>query len=61
MVAKTTRNWHSIQTGRGSAAVYGPGHRDRLRRLQEAHLPLAAIRTHLEALDDAGVAAAYTG
>jgi DNA-binding transcriptional MerR regulator len=46
--------------GRGPAASYGPGHRDRLRlirRLQDAHQPLAAIRTHLEALDDAGVAA----
>lgn len=50
-------------SGRGPAATYGPGHRDRLRlirRLQEAHLPLAAIRTQLEALDDAGVAAALT-
>lgn len=48
-------------SGRGPAAIYGPGHRNRLRlirRLQEAHLPLAAIRTQLEALDDAGVAAA---
>jgi DNA-binding transcriptional MerR regulator len=47
--------------GRGVAAVYGPGHRDRLRlirRLQDAHQPLAAIRRQLEALDDAGVAAA---
>jgi len=50
-------------SGRGPAATYDPGHRDRLRlirRLQEAHLPLAAIRTQLEALDDAGVAAALT-
>lgn len=48
-------------SGRGPAATYGAGHRDRLRlirRLQDAHLPLAAIRTQLEALDDAGVAAA---
>lgn len=47
--------------GRGPAATYGVGHRDRLRLircLQDAHLPLAAIRTQLEALDDAGVAAA---
>lgn len=47
--------------GRGPAATYGPGHRDRLRlirRLQEAHQPLAEIRRQLEALDDAGVAAA---
>jgi len=47
--------------GRGPAASYGPGHRDRLlliRRLQEAHQPLATIRAQLEALDDAGVAAA---
>jgi DNA-binding transcriptional MerR regulator len=47
--------------GRGPAAVYGPGHRDRLRlirRLQDAHQPLAAIRVQLESLDDAGVAAA---
>jgi hypothetical protein len=28
--------------------------------LQEAHLPLAAIRAQLDALDDAGVAAALT-
>ncbi|EIC23827.1 MerR family transcriptional regulator [Thiorhodovibrio frisius] len=50
-------------SGRGPAASYGPGHCDRLRlirRLQEAHLPLAAIRTQLEALDDAAVAAALT-
>lgn len=48
-------------TGRGSAATYGPAHRDRLRlirRLQEAHQPLAEIKKRLEALDDAGVAAA---
>jgi DNA-binding transcriptional MerR regulator len=47
--------------GRGSAAVYGAGHRNRLcliRQLQDAHLPLAAIRRQLEALDDTGVAAA---
>lgn len=49
--------------GRGPAAVYGPGHRDRItliRRLQDGHLPLAAIRVQLAALDDAGVAAALT-
>jgi len=48
-------------TGRGPAATYEAGHRDRvflIRRLQDAHLPLAAIRAQLEALDDAGVAAA---
>lgn len=48
-------------SGRGSAAAYGPGHRDRLRlirRLQDAHLPLAEIRKQLLALDDAGVARA---
>jgi len=48
-------------SGRGPAATYEVGHRDRvflIRRLQDAHLPLAAIRTQLEALDDAGVAAA---
>jgi DNA-binding transcriptional MerR regulator len=48
-------------SSRGPAASYGPGHRDRvtlIRRLQNAHLPLAAIRAQLEALDDAGVAAA---
>jgi DNA-binding transcriptional MerR regulator len=47
--------------GRGVAAVYDTGHRNRLlliRRLQDAHQPLAAIRRQLEALDDAGVAAA---
>jgi len=47
--------------GRGPAATYGPGHRDRLRlirRLQKAHQPLAEIRRQLEALDDAGVTAA---
>jgi DNA-binding transcriptional MerR regulator len=47
--------------GRGLAASYGTGHRDRLRlirRLQEAHQPLAAIRVQMEALDDAGIAAA---
>ena len=47
--------------GRGGGASYGVGHRDRLRlirRLQDAHQPLAAIRRQLEALDDAGVAAA---
>lgn len=46
--------------GRGPAATYGPGHRDRItliRRLQDAHLPLAAIRTQLAALDDPGIAA----
>lgn len=45
--------------GRGPAASYDTGHRDRLRlirRLQEEHQPLAAIRDRLEALDDAGVA-----
>ena len=50
--------------GRGPAASYGPGHRDRLRlirRLQEAHQPLAAIRERLEALDDASVATALVG
>ncbi len=50
-------------TGRGPAAVYRPGHRDRItliRRLQDAHLPLASIRAQLEALDDAGVAAALS-
>lgn len=48
-------------SSRGPAASYGPGHRDRvtlIRRLQDAHLPLAAIRDQLAALDDAGVAAA---
>jgi len=47
--------------GRGPAATYGRGHRDRLlliRRLQDAHQPLAVIRQQLEQLDDAGVAAA---
>jgi DNA-binding transcriptional MerR regulator len=47
--------------GRGPAATYGPGHRDRItliRRLQDAHLPLAAIRTQLEAMDDQSIAAA---
>ncbi len=47
--------------GRGPAAAVGPGHRDRItliRRLQDAHLPLAAIRTQLEAMDDPGIAAA---
>lgn len=46
--------------GRGKGARYTPGHRDRLlliRRLQDAHLPLAAIRAQLDSLDDAGVAA----
>lgn len=46
--------------GRGPAAAYGPGHRDRvtlIRRLQDAHLPLAAIRKQLAALDDPGVTA----
>lgn len=45
--------------GRGPAASYDTGHRDRLlliRRLQDEHQPLAAIRDRLEALDDAGVA-----
>ena len=47
--------------GRGPAATYGPGHRDRLRlirRLQDVHLPLAEIRKQLQALDDAGIAQA---
>lgn len=47
--------------GRGPAATYGAGHRDRLRlirRLQDAHLPLAEIRKQLQAMDDAGVAQA---
>lgn len=47
--------------GRGPAAVYGPGHRDRLRlirRLQDAHLPLSEIRKQLQAMDDASVARA---
>jgi DNA-binding transcriptional MerR regulator len=47
--------------GRGPAASYGPGHRDRLRlirRLQDAHQPLGEIQKRLQALDDAGVAAA---
>ncbi len=47
--------------GRGLAASYGPGHRDRLRLircLQEVHQPLATIRAQLKTLDDAGVAAA---
>ena len=47
--------------GRGPAASYGPGHRDRIRlirRLQDAHQPLATIRTRLESLDDAAIAAA---
>jgi DNA-binding transcriptional MerR regulator len=50
--------------GRGPAATYGAGHRDRLRlirRLQDAHLPLAEIRKQLQALDDGGVAQALTG
>ena len=48
-------------SGRGPGAIYGPGHLDRLRlirRLQDAHLPLAEIRKQLQALDDAGVAQA---
>lgn len=47
--------------GRGPAASYGPGHRDRIRlirRLQDAHQPLATIRNRLESLDDAAIAAA---
>jgi DNA-binding transcriptional MerR regulator len=47
--------------GRGPAATYGLGHRDRLkliRRLQDVHLPLAEIRKQLQALDDAGIAQA---
>lgn len=50
--------------GRGPAATYGSGHRDRLtliRRLQDAHLPLAEIRKQLQALDDAGVVRALAG
>lgn len=46
--------------GRGSATRYGESHRNRLRlirRLQDAHQPLAAIRAQLEALDDPGVTA----
>lgn len=49
--------------GRGPAASYDAGHRDRLlliRRLQDEHQPLAAIRDQLEALDDAGVAEILT-
>lgn len=45
--------------GRGPAASYDAGHRDRLlliRLLQEEHQPLATIRARLETLDDAGVA-----
>jgi DNA-binding transcriptional MerR regulator len=48
-------------SGRGSAATYGKGHRDRLRlirRLQDAALPLAKISEQLRMLDDAGIAAA---
>jgi DNA-binding transcriptional MerR regulator len=40
----------------GPGAKYGEGHLDRLRlirRLQQAHLPLAEIRRRLEALSDA--------
>jgi len=51
----------SPPTGRGPAASYGMGHRDRLRlirRLQDAHLPLREIKAKLASLDDAGVAAA---
>lgn len=47
--------------GRGPGASYGHGHRDRLRlirRLQDAHQPLAVIGDKLSVLDDAGVAAA---
>lgn len=47
--------------GRGPATSYGPGHRDRLlliRRLQEAHQPLAVIRERLQTLNEAGIAAA---
>lgn len=50
--------------GRGPAAVYGAGHRDRLRlirRWQDERLPLAEIRARLGRLDDAGVAAALAG
>jgi DNA-binding transcriptional MerR regulator len=42
----------------GPGAKYGEGHLDRLRlirRLQQAHLPLAEIRRRLEALSDAEV------
>lgn len=51
-------------SGSGAGAGYGPGHRDRLRlirRLQDAHQPLAAIRAQLDQLDDAGVAQALAG
>lgn len=44
--------------GRGPSALYHLSHLNRLlliRRLQEAHLPLAAIRSHLEELDDEAV------
>jgi len=47
-------------SGKGPAATYGPGHRDRLRlirQLQDAHQPLSEIKKRLDALDDAGVAA----
>lgn len=47
--------------GRGPSATYGSGHRDRLlliRRLQDAHQPLAEIRKQLRVLDDSGVASA---
>jgi len=46
-------------TGSGPAARYDDGHRDRLRmirRLQRDHLPLAEIRSRLDALTDAEVA-----
>ncbi|TVR41886.1 MAG: MerR family transcriptional regulator [Planctomycetota bacterium] len=46
--------------GRGSGALYRSGHLERLlliRHLQAAHLPLAAIRNHLEDLDDHAVSA----
>jgi DNA-binding transcriptional MerR regulator len=51
----------SPPSGRGPAAAYGEGHRERLcliRRLQDAHLPLREIKAKLASLDDAGVAAA---
>ncbi|EIC22825.1 putative transcriptional regulator [Thiorhodovibrio frisius] len=47
--------------GRGGGATYEPRHLERLqliRRLQDAHQPLATIRAQLEGLDDAEVRAA---
>jgi DNA-binding transcriptional MerR regulator len=47
--------------GRGPAASYSHEHLDRLRlirRLQDAHQPLAVIKTRLAGLDPAGVARA---